>query len=103
MVVPFSSVYSASAKACGRLKPLYTVRTISIKNRGSYNAIREETTAVFPLAQATVRGLNTIVPPQQKPTHVCAIGAVIEMIASYGAVTTDGSAIPNLTPVAGLR
>ena len=44
--------------------------------------------------------MNTIVPPHANPAHVVDIGAVTLMIASYGAVTTSGKAIPNVTPVA---
>jgi len=68
----------------------------------SYNAKREETTEVLPFAQPTVRGFHTIVPPQAKPTQVLATGAVIEIMASYGAVTFVGRAIPKLIPVSGL-
>lgn len=67
----------------------------------SYNAKREETVAVFPFGYATVSGLNTIVPPQANPTQVVFTGAVILMIASYGAVMLAGSAIPKLMPFSG--
>lgn len=64
----------------------------------TYNANREDTVAVLAFGQPTVKGLNTIVPPQQNPAHVFAIGDVIEMIASYpfGSDTFIGSAIPNV-------
>lgn len=41
----------------------------------------------FPFAQATLRGFHTILPPQEKPAHLFAIGAVILMMASYGKET----------------
>jgi hypothetical protein len=67
---------------------------------GTYNANREDATAVLPFAHATVRGFQTMVPPQAKPTHLLATGEVILTMASYGAVTFSGRATPMVIPVA---
>jgi len=46
---------------------------------------------------------HTIVPAQANPAHVAfAIGAVIEIIASYGSDTFMGSATPKVIPVSEL-
>jgi hypothetical protein len=52
----------------------------------------------FPFAQATLNGFQTIVPPQENPAHLLAIGAVILIIASYGSVTFLGKARPKVIP-----
>lgn len=64
----------------------------------TYNAKRADIVAEFPFAHATLSGFHTMLPPQEKPTHLLAIGAVILRMTSYGSVTVLGRAIPKVVP-----
>jgi len=69
-----------------------------LADRNTYNANRADAMPDLPLAQASVRGFHTMLPPQEKPAHLLAIGAVILMIASYGSLTSLGRATPKVMP-----
>ena len=64
----------------------------------THKANRADIVPEFPLAQATLRGFHTMLPPQEKPAHLLAMGAVILIMASYGSVTFFGRARPNVIP-----
>lgn len=58
----------------------------------TYVAHRDETVALLPFGQATVKGLPVIPPPHENPAQPRATGAVICRTASKGAAVASGMA-----------
>jgi hypothetical protein len=77
-----SIVYEAPVYGDGVTCPLEkhvscTKPLSSLVKKKTYVANRDDTIALFPLAQETAKGLLTIVPPQAKPAQPTSTGATI--------------------------
>lgn len=64
----------------------------------TYKAKRADIVPDFPFGQETLNGFQTMLPPQENPAHLLAIGAVTLRITSYGSVTFLGRAMPKVIP-----
>jgi hypothetical protein len=64
----------------------------------TYKAKRADIVPDFPFGQETLKGFQTIFPPQENPAHLLATGAVTFKITSYGSVTFLGRATPKVIP-----
>jgi hypothetical protein len=69
-----------------------------MRGMSTHKAKRAEMVPDCPFAQATLNGFQTMLPPQENPAHLFAIGAVILSMASYGSVTVFGKAMPKVIP-----